>query len=82
MCHNPWCTCESFEDNERRIEELEAAVAKYEAATKDLRAGDGVYYLTQERAMAPGIADGWPDVIKAPHTKNGRLVKRVFALGE
>lgn len=34
------------------------------------------YYETQERAMAPGIADGWPEVIKAPHTRNGRLVRR------
>lgn len=31
------------------------------------------YYVTQERVMAPGIADGWPEIIKAPHTKNGRL---------
>ena len=50
------------------------------AATAELRSGDGTYYLTQERAMAPGIADGWPDVIPAPHTKNGRLVKRKFAI--
>lgn len=35
-------------------------------------------YITQERAFAPGIADGWPDVIPAPHTPNGRLVKRQF----
>ncbi len=34
------------------------------------------WYETQERAMAPGIADGWPEIIKAPHTKNGRLVRR------
>lgn len=33
------------------------------------------YYVTQEKAMAPGIADGWPEIIKAPHTKNGRLKK-------
>lgn len=50
------------------------------AATAELRRGDGTYYLTEERAMAPGIADGWPDVIPAPHTKNGRLVKRKFAI--
>ena len=50
------------------------------AATTELRRGDGTYYLTEERAMAPGIADGWPDVIPAPHTKNGRLVKRKFAI--
>ena len=34
------------------------------------------WYETQERAFAPGIADGWPKVIPAPHTKNGRLVRR------
>lgn len=34
------------------------------------------WYETQERAFAPGIADGWPAVIKAPHTKHGRLVRR------
>lgn len=34
-----------------------------------------IYYETQERAMAPGIADGWPKIIAAPHTKNGRLVQ-------
>lgn len=28
--------------------------------------------------MAPGIADGWPEVIPAPHTRNGRLVRRVY----
>lgn len=31
------------------------------------------YYVTQERAMAPGIAGEWPDVIMHPKTKNGRL---------
>lgn len=34
------------------------------------------YYECQERAMAPGIGDGWPEVIAAPHTKNARLVRR------
>lgn len=43
----------------------------------ELGRGDGIYYVCQERAFAPGIADGWPDIIPAPHTKNGRLVKRV-----
>lgn len=32
-----------------------------------------IYYETQERAFAPGIANGWPQIIPAPHTKNGRL---------
>jgi len=43
----------------------------------ELERGEGLYYVPQERAMAPGIADGWPPVIAAPHTKNGRLVRRV-----
>ena len=43
---------------------------------QELESGDGVYYVAQERAFAPGIADGWPKVIPAPHTKNGRLVLR------
>ena len=43
---------------------------------EELEKGDGIYYVTQERAFAPGIADGWPKVIPAPHTKNGRLVQR------
>jgi hypothetical protein len=34
------------------------------------------WYQTQERAFAPGIGDGWPPVVKAPHTKNARLVRR------
>lgn len=34
-----------------------------------------IYYVTQERAFAPGIAAGWPEVIPAPHTQNGRLVR-------
>jgi hypothetical protein len=35
-----------------------------------------VYYIAQERAFAPGIAGEWPEVIKAPHSKHGRLVRR------
>lgn len=42
----------------------------------ELEKGDGTYYVTEERAFAPGVADGWPKVIPAPHTKNGRLVRR------
>lgn len=34
------------------------------------------WYQTEERAFAPGIGDGWPAVIKAPHTKNARLVRK------
>jgi len=37
-----------------------------------------IFYETQERAFAPGVADGWPEIIPAPHTKNGRL-KRLSA---
>lgn len=40
------------------------------------------WYETQERALAPGIADGWPLVIPAPHSKNGRLVRRSGDPGE
>ena len=32
-----------------------------------------IFYVTEERAFAPGIAGGWPEIIPAPHTKNGRL---------
>lgn len=34
------------------------------------------WYQCQERAMAPGSGDGWPEIIKAPHSKNARLVRR------
>ena len=44
---------------------------------RELEQGNGVYYVTEERAFAPGVADGWPAGIPAPHTKNGRLVLRV-----
>lgn len=33
------------------------------------------YYVTQERAMAPGISGDWPEVIPKPGNPNGRLVK-------
>jgi len=33
------------------------------------------FYITQERAMAPGIAGEWPEVIEKPDTRYGRLVK-------
>lgn len=57
---------------------LEAENARLREALCELTDGDGIYYITQERAMAPGIAHGWPDMIPAPHTKNGRLVKRTI----
>lgn len=31
------------------------------------------YYVAQEMAFAPGISGEWPEIIKAPHTKHGRL---------
>ncbi len=34
------------------------------------------WYETEERAMAPGCGDGWPEVIQAPHTSKARLVRR------
>ena len=33
------------------------------------------YYVTEERAFAPGIAGDWPDVIAKPDNPHGRLVK-------
>lgn len=33
------------------------------------------YYVTQERAMAPGVSGDWPEVIPKPDNRNGRLVK-------
>lgn len=33
------------------------------------------FYVTEERAMAPGIAGDWPGVIAKPDNPNGRLVK-------
>lgn len=42
----------------------------------ELTSGDGVYYVTQETALCPGISGEWPGVIKHPTNKNGRLVRR------
>lgn len=39
------------------------------------------FYVTQERAFAPGIAGEWPQVIPKPGNKNGRLIK-AEGLGE
>lgn len=33
-------------------------------------------YVTQEKAMAPGIVREWPNVIPHPTDRNGRLVKK------
>ena len=33
------------------------------------------FYITQERALAPGIAGDWPKIIPKPDSPNGRLVK-------
>ena len=43
---------------------------------RELESGDGRYYICQEMAFAPSIADGWPSVIPAPHSRSGRLVLR------
>jgi hypothetical protein len=34
-----------------------------------------VYYIAQEKAMAPGIVKEWPDIVRLPKDKNGRLKK-------
>lgn len=55
-------------------------------ALKELERGDGLYYITQESAFAPGIVKDWPETIPHPTSKYGRLVKRQWkaqqALGE
>lgn len=33
------------------------------------------FYVTEEKAMAPGIAGEWPAVIAKPDSPNGRLRK-------
>jgi hypothetical protein len=33
------------------------------------------FYITQERALAPGIAGDWPKIIPKPDSPNGRLLK-------
>ncbi len=52
--------------------------ASREDLIKELELGDGVYYLAQERAFAPGIVKEWPNVIPHPSDPNGRLLKRIF----
>ena len=34
-----------------------------------------MFYMTQEKAFAPGIAGEWPDTIPKPDNPNGRLVR-------
>lgn len=34
-----------------------------------------MFYATEEKAMAPGIAGDWPKVIAKPDNPNGRLVR-------
>ena len=60
------------------VARLRAEVEALREALGEITKGDGVYYLTQEAAMAPGISGKWPDVIPAPHTPHGRLVKRAL----
>lgn len=47
-------------------------------ALQELRQGNGLYYVAQEAAFAPGIAGEWPAVVKAPQSKHGRLVRRFW----
>ena len=81
-CWEPW-PCEvimaldALAAESTRLRERAAHGVLTEEQITELGRGDGIYYVCQERAFAPGIADGWPDIIPAPHTKNGRLVKRV-----
>jgi hypothetical protein len=44
----------------------------------ELRKGDGLYYVAQERAFATGIAGNWPPVIAHPTSTHGRLVRRYW----
>lgn len=72
---------DALEQAEQRAEAAERGkermvMDKQRELIAELEEGDGCYYITQERAFAPGVADGWPEVIKAPHTENGRLLKR------
>ncbi len=34
-----------------------------------------MFYITQERAFAPGICSEWPNIISHPTNPNGRLKK-------
>lgn len=44
---------------------------------EELDSGDGLYYIAQELGFAcPGIVKEWPNIIKHPTNKRGRLIKR------
>ncbi len=45
---------------------------------EELTSGDGIYYIPQEKAFAPGIVKNWPGVISHPTDPHGRLVKRIW----
>lgn len=66
----------------RAANALRAFVVPRMSALAELELGDGVYYVTQESAFAPGVSGQWPEVIPAPHTPHGRLVKRVLSRKE
>ena len=40
------------------------------------------FYVTQERAMAPGIAGEWPKVIPKPDNQHGRRLVKVDGVQE
>lgn len=40
-----------------------------------------IFYVAQEKALAPGSSGDWPAVIKKPGSSNGRLV-RIDALDQ
>jgi hypothetical protein len=50
------------------------------SAVEELRQGDGLYYIAQEAAMAPGIVRKWPLVVhpRGVPKHQGRLIRRRF----
>lgn len=62
--------------SDKAVSEVRATAAEGEAGSGERHSQRSFWYQAQERAMAPGIADGWPEVIKAPHSPHGRLVRR------
>ena len=73
-CH---CGEHFHDDNKRQVACPECRKPVDDKPEKD-HANPRYWYECQESAFAPGIADGWPEVIPAPHTANGRLVRREY----
>ena len=44
----------------------------------ELDSGDGLYYIAQELGFATNNVKEWPNIIKHPTNKRGRLVKRTM----